>query len=100
MIKLLQKYKMYILVVAGILIMVGFLLGDFIRQLSQYSMENERVYTLDGKKVSKADLQNARHPTTTASSACWATTPPSVSLASTTTRHSGSSPPPPRNAQA
>ena len=59
MIKLLQKYKMYILVVAGILIMVGFLLGDFIRQLSQYSMENERVYTLDGKKVSKADLQNA-----------------------------------------
>lgn len=59
MIKLLQKYKMYVLVVAGIMIMIAFLLGDVIQQLSRYSFENERVYTLDGQKVSKADLQNA-----------------------------------------
>jgi len=59
MIKVLQKYKMYVLVVAGVLIMISFLMADAIRQLTQYSIENERVYNIDGSKVSRSDLNQA-----------------------------------------
>lgn len=59
MIKALQKYKMYVLVVAGILIIVSFLLADTLRQIGNYSMENERRYTVDGQKVTQGDLQKA-----------------------------------------
>lgn len=59
MIKLLQKYKMYILVVVGIFVMISFLLADAIKQIGQYSVENARRFTVDGEKVTNADLQAA-----------------------------------------
>ena len=61
MIKLLQKYKMYVLVVAGVFIMISFLLADALRQLNAYSMENERLYTIDGQKVSRGDAQRSAY---------------------------------------
>ncbi|MBY0396530.1 MAG: hypothetical protein K2X91_08690, partial [Thermoleophilia bacterium] len=59
MLKLLQKYKMYILVVVGIFVIVSFLLADAIRQITQFSYERGTVFTVDGRKVSRADLQAA-----------------------------------------
>ncbi|HZW06414.1 MAG TPA: hypothetical protein VFF65_04765 [Phycisphaerales bacterium] len=59
MIKSLQKYKMYVLVVAGVLIIVSFLLADALRQIGTYSRENERVYTLDGDKVTREEHNRA-----------------------------------------
>lgn len=59
MIKVLQKYKMYVLVVAGVLIMISFLLADALKQIGTYSHDNERIYTVDGQKVTRSDLQKA-----------------------------------------
>ncbi|MFT3684995.1 MAG: hypothetical protein QM783_08735 [Phycisphaerales bacterium] len=59
MMKLLQKYKMQILVVVGIFVMIAFLLSDAIKQVTQYAMENKRYFTVDGEKITQAQHQAA-----------------------------------------
>jgi hypothetical protein len=59
MIKLLQKYKMHILVVAGIFVIISFLLADALKQIGNYSNDSKRVYTLDGQKVTHEELNRA-----------------------------------------
>lgn len=59
MIKLLQKYKMYILVVGGVLIMISFLLGDALRQINSFANDSQTMYTVDGSKVSHSALNSA-----------------------------------------
>lgn len=59
MIKLLQKYKMYVLVVGGVLIMVSFLLGDALRQINSFANDSQTMYHVDGTKVSHSELNSA-----------------------------------------
>ncbi|MDP1660919.1 MAG: hypothetical protein Q8L55_03305, partial [Phycisphaerales bacterium] len=59
MIKILQKYKMYILVVGGVLIMISFLLGDALRQINTFANDTQTMYNVDGSKVSHSDLNTA-----------------------------------------
>jgi hypothetical protein len=51
MLKLLKKYKMWILAIFGVFIMISFLLADTLQRQAQNIAHNQRVFTMDGEKV-------------------------------------------------
>lgn len=59
MLKWLRKYNTFILVIAGSLLMVTFLLAEFLQSLGQGS-PNTTVLVVNGEKISARELERAR----------------------------------------